>query len=1238
MRLDRLEISGFKSFPDRADVAFDRGVTAIVGPNGCGKSNLVDAITWVLGEQSARSLRGERMEDVIFSGSDARKATGTAEVRLRLSGVPAETPRTEPVPLPPGFDGQDPNLTIRPLDLVSAETREVEIARRLYRSGESEYLIDGEGCRLRDVQDLLMDAGVGVKAYAVIEQGKIGQILSAKPTERRQLIEEAAGVTKYRSRRRAAELKLEAAQQNLTRVDDIIFELDKQCSALKRQAAKTRRYKRLRAELRRWEKVLYARRYRALSQQIEAAQARLNQAREREADAAVRLTGVEQAFDEARTALLRADDLLRESRDRMHGRQLENDRRDQQLAFDRQQLEALSATAQELTAELAVLEGRRGPAQADLEQAGLAAQQADEDRRQAQAAYEEVAREAATRQEAFTSLEAEVEAARGRLFASQNTVVTLQYAIERARDGRARLVERLERLDAEAADARIELARLHAEAAEGQRRLSDAQNAIAEAKASRGTMEAALSAQRGDRERRRADLRTADRDLAALVARLHSLEELAAHREGYGDAARLVLSDTARGIQHQGSVADYLETESDSERVIEALLGELLECVIVADYAEAEKGLAFVRERNAGRIGFLVAGGARRPVPIVEPGPGVLPVKSLIRIIGPFTDAIEEALSDLWVADTADSARAASHRVAGAVATREGDVYRGGRIVYGGGRSAARGILGTKREIKQLRLKHGEVQTAVHTAAEALSALDDQIAITEAGLVSMSAELHSQEKAIVAADLQIERTRAELDRLQRRQTLIATERQQAEGEYKLLDEREAEASANIVRIEDERRGLQEALDETQRRLAAMREAVLEAGQRASEARAHHAALIERATAARTNVGRLEFAAAELEERIAQRLNDRRRSDERRTQLESAIAEGERLQLANRDVLAVLTAEVERAAEEAASRRHQADAHDAAARQSRHQLEEIRAEAAHAGVLCATAEADLNHLATSCVEALQLSLEEVAAEIEGEGSGDIELALIAADEESDDESPDVAETDSEDAEPVETAAQRRAVTAEEAIAELRAKIDRLGPVNMMAIEQFEELEERQGFLSAQRKDLIDSIATTGEAIRRIDVTTRERFQEAFNAINLNFDETFRTLFGGGRAGVVLIDESNALESGIDIIAQPPGKRLQNVQLLSGGEKALTAMALMFGIFKYRPSPFCLLDEIDAPLDDANIGRFIEMLRGMQDRTQFILVTHHRKTMEIADRLYGVTMEEPGVSKLISLRLN
>src|SRR5688500_16001868 len=405
MRLQQLEIAGFKSFSDRSHLSFDRGVTAIVGPNGCGKSNVADAITWVLGEQSAKSLRGDRMEDVIFNGSDARKPTGAAEVRLRLSDVlstPAGAVLVTPV---------DPLEDDKP-----SIARTVEVTRRLYRSGESEYLIDGEICRLRDVHELLMDTGLGAKAYAIIEQGKIGMILSSRPADRRQLIEEAAGITKYKARRRAAELKLEAATQNLTRLEDIIFELEKQFGSLKRQSAKARRYKRLRDELRHWEKLLFAGRYQEAAQKIESLRARLADAREREAAAAAAVSEAESDFSRVRLSLVEAESKATGAREAVHVCELDINRRQQQIEFNREQITSLAARSEEVRAELAALESRREPGRALLAERRQTAAQAEQDQERAAAELARIESDYGSEDRRIEGLEADVEAARSEVF------------------------------------------------------------------------------------------------------------------------------------------------------------------------------------------------------------------------------------------------------------------------------------------------------------------------------------------------------------------------------------------------------------------------------------------------------------------------------------------------------------------------------------------------------------------------------------------------------------------------------------------------------------------------------------------------------------------------------------------------------------------------------------------------------------------------------------------------------
>jgi chromosome segregation protein len=1252
MRLERLEINGFKSFSDRAELAFDHGVTAIVGPNGCGKSNVADAITWVLGEQSAKSLRGDRMEDVIFSGSDARKPGATAEVRLRLTGLHAppangDSPRDAAAGdlqvsgngsgHAKGHDLGNGNGNGHHAAAADLFTRDVEVTRRLYRSGESEYLIDGEVCRLRDVHELLMDTGLGAKAYAIIEQGKIGMILSSRPTDRRQLIEEAAGITKYKSRRRAAELKLEAAQQNLTRIDDIVFEVEKQRGTLKRQAAKARRYKRLREELRRWEKVLFARRHRELARTIESAQARLAEAREGEAAAAARVAEGETDLARLRIEQAEADSRAANARETAHARELDINRRQQQQDFNRHQAEMLAGRATEIAAELRELEERREPARLVVVERTQAANEAGRSRDAAAADVARANDAYVLAQQQIDGLEASVDAARSDVFAAMNAATALRHAMDHAASQRDRIGETLAKLDIEADDLRRERETNDASQAAATEALSRARAALEQVRLETTAREAELVAARAEYEERLRGVRDREQELARIEARLSSLVELEATRGEFGDAARMVLVQANGNVGQQGAVADYLDVDRRYERAVEACLGDLLQHVIVERHDQAASGLALVREHDAGRCGFVV----------IDPGsngfhprdtirmPGIVPLSDVLRIAGPHIATIRKVVPEAYVAETFDQAVAMSRQTSAPVATLEGDVLRGPHVVCGGAKAESRGILATKREIKELRERTVAGRDELARLTGEAERLEVAIAEATGGLTALTAEHHRQDVAIVAREAQVARAAEDAGRLARKAEVIALERRQAGEERAALDARYAEAEASIGRLVDEQRAADARLSDAQRALTAARDAVDDLSMKAADARAAHAAMVERTSALEAEVVRLEEAALDVEHRFAARAGELEQARTRREALLQAVAEETRT--LDEDVRALdgLRADVRAADAAAATVRGAVDDQDAVIRDARKGLEEIRAHASELDLARATAQSDLGHLARMCAETAQCSLDQVVAEVEvmeqaGETTPD--AAAITAEE------PDPEAEESEGAAATEAAPVPGSMTAEEAIDALKAKIDRLGPVNMMAIEQFDELETRHVFLTTQRKDLVDSIAQTVEAIKRIDETSKVLFNEAFTAIQQNFQVTFSTLFGGGRAGLTLLDENDPLESGIDIVASPPGKRLQSVQLLSGGEKALTAIALMFAIFRYKPSPFCLLDEIDAPLDDANVGRFVEMLRGMLDRTQFILITHNRRTMEIANRLYGVTMEEPGVSKLISVQLN
>ena len=1229
MRIQQLEIAGFKSFSDRSHLSFDRGVTAIVGPNGCGKSNVADAITWVLGEQSAKSLRGDRMEDVIFNGSDARKPTGAAEVRLRLSDV-LSTPAGGALLVAPVDPLEDDKPSI---------ARTVEVTRRLYRSGESEYLIDGEICRLRDVHELLMDTGLGAKAYAIIEQGKIGMILSSRPADRRQLIEEAAGITKYKARRRAAELKLEAATQNLTRLEDIIFELEKQFGSLKRQSAKARRYKRLRDELRHWEKLLFAGRYQEAAQKIESLRARLADARERETAAAAAVSGAESDFSRVRMSLVEAESKATGAREAVHACELDINRRQQQIEFNREQIASLAARGEEVRAELAALETRREPGRALLAERRQAAVQAEQDQEKAAAELARIESEYGGESRRIEGLEADVEAARSEVFSALNVATTLRHAIQHAEEATQRVSAELAKLAMEESDVRMEHERLEGDRAatsDGLRRAKDAAEASLHAKTARETE---LASTRIELEWKSNNLRVRERELAGLTARLASLTDLEAARAGYTEAARMVLAQANGHVGQQGSVADYLEVEPKYERAVEACLGDLLQHVIVPTHRQAEAGLELIRQENVGRCGFVVLEGADQDVVptfrSADAPAGLISIRDVMQITGIHASAIGKIIPDGFVADDLASALHASGSTPASIATLSGDVVRGRMLVSGGSKDEGRAILGIKREIKELRDRIAGEEAERDQSVSDVAALETRIAQVSNAVAAVNADLHREEKAILGLEMQLQRSADDLQKVQKKFELLEIERRGADEQRQGLEARQREARESIARLDQEQRAADEKLSHAQHRLGDAREALQVLARRAAEAKASYATLVERAGALNADVARIEEANRELESRVGA-LQSTVADIERKSEGLNRLVE-ETIQMLDRDGerLEALRADVRTAEDSVTDLRQQADRIESAMRESRKALELIHTDVSDLEVARATEESRLAHLAQSCVDTLQQTLDDVVAEVQaaaGETDGSVRLQ---ADRDVEEEDLDEAEEGADTAPEPAIAA---SATPEEHITRLRKKIDRLGPVNMMAIDQFDELNTRHQFLTTQKKDLTDSITATQDTIKKIDETSKVRFREAFAAIKENFQGTFSTLFGGGHATIALLDETDILESGIEVVASPPGKRLQSVQLLSGGEKALTAIALMFAIFKYKPSPFCVLDEIDAPLDDANIGRFVEMLQSMQEHTQFIIITHSRKTMEIADRLYGVTMEEPGVSKLISIDLN
>ena len=1177
MRLEKVEIVGFKSFCDKQELTFEAGVTGIVGPNGCGKSNISDAISWVLGEQSAKSLRGAAMADVIFNGSQARQPVGMAEVSLKVTGLNGNSPDGNP---------------------------ECIVTRRLFRNGESEYLMNGHVCRLRDIHELFMDTGLGSKAYSIIEQGKIGLILSSKPADRRSLIEEAAGITKYKARRRQTQLKLEAAQQNLLRVNDIIHEVEKQLESLKRQAGKARRYRGLREEMIGLERILFGRRFTDTQAQARALHERIALEEQREGAVSLAL-GTEEAQLAARRAQLdQEDERLEAARARLNERTLAVDRHQGRSGYCKEQIveaEARGAQAARERAELlgrvapleSHLEGRRGEEQrvaGELLAAEHTAQAADAALLQAGAAQ--------------AALEAEQDAARDQQVTLLGRIASLQNARESVSGNALRAAAGRSKLSAELLELQDER-----EAARGLRQTSLERAQAADALlaelglAQQSAHARALQAKEQAAAHGR-DALQLQSEKDGLAGRLQSLQEIVDTHAAFDEGVRALL---ARPEGVLGVLADAIETDSTYERAVETFLDDRLQAVLVPAADDALAGIRYLDGSHAGRAAFLpLAGAPRNSDPlglraVAEMEPTVIGLLGdLYRVSGPHADAIRACLPEALVLPTIEDAIAVASRNRGVTC-----VTLAGETVFGawieGGRGV-KGLLAPRREIREIAARQEELtaRLALLLAQQAEALAAEQAASGDAHIAEE--RIHGLEKELVAVRLEQLAAEEEGRRLDRKSNVLESERGQAEQEQVEAAARLREIEASLVTAEAERAAGSQRLAGLQAGVSDARAASEAANARESEAKSTLAALRERATAVRAECDRLAAEHEELLARIAAAEQQAALAAQRREELQAEREAEEALlaqALLDRELCSSEAALVEDAVR---ALKNELDAREQSLKERRHERDTLKDALAELTVQRARAEADLDHLQRECHQAT------------GVTAADAAQALQDADK-----LRDAAELLTE-------------------LDELRGRIDRMGPVNVLAVEQAQELEERDQFLTAQRQDLVDSVTELESAIRKIDKTSRERFKEAFAVINQHFGEIFKQLFGGGTAGLSLIDEEDLLESGIDVMAQPPGKRLQNVMLLSGGEKALTAIALLFAIFQYKPSPFCILDEVDAPLDDANTGRFVRMLEGLKEKTQFVLITHSRKTMEIADQLYGVTMEEPGVSKLVSVKFS
>ncbi len=1231
LRIKSLQINGFKSFVDKTAFSFQPGITAIVGPNGCGKSNVVDAIRWAMGEQAPRRLRGKGMEDVIFAGSDARAPVGLAEVVL-------------------SFDNAD---GIAPPEY--AAYAEIEVSRRLYRDGESEYGINKTPVRLRDVLDFFRDTGIGTKGYTIVEQGRIAEIVSAKPEERRSLIEEAAGISKYKARRVEAERKLEGTEQNLVRVRDVLGEIRRQISSIERQAKKAARYKRLREIQRVLELSLASEERTALSAELADAGTRLTALRDAAAAAEARLAEREAALERRRLELTERERLLVEGNERLFQLRSRIKELESQLAYERRERASLAEVNESRAGERVQLQGQLSQTEAQegelaLELSVLEAALADEGAASARAEAEARAAE-----EALRLLERAREA-------DNHALVEVLTRVARSEDRLAALADRANEIDRRlrSADEAIELQQGEVARVEGEERALEEglRNLLAERDRGMGLLRDALARdERAGAESRRAgeELRGRRELRETRRARLASLRELLERREDISEAARFLtgLPEAARrSLGLVGLVREAFEAEPAVERAVEALLAERAEGLVGSTQAGALAALEELRRAGAGRgVVVLDRGAAAEPQGFVPLGS---PLLSHVRSRPGFESVAQALLGGVNLVEQLCEALEVygQGRIPCTFVTTQGDVLTPDGVIRGGGESERAGVLTRVREVRELESEVQALDSEVSVLETVARQVETELERASDELENLRNRHHTAALAVASHEKDLERSRERVKALGEAQEARGAERSQHLAEFEsLVGERERQGQL-LGAAREERLQCQHALDALGLRLAraARERARLDAV--CTERRVHQASRGEACQRVRTGLERVRAQNLETREWIRRREVDIQSAEERREELARTLAEAEQSLAARlrEEENARLASEEKRDAWErlAAEVREQ----ETAAREVRIELEAGRDEARQSELGLRELELRLGHLATTVRERwgvdIALWKPPVFAldPLEPEADGSVEIAAFDAPEE---ETQLVEGAAGAPAEGPQRDARRETQEIAALLAqgpderrsrldEVRQRLEALGDVNLGAIEEHEELRERFRFLEEQRSDLDSSLAQLREAIGKINRTSRKRFRETFDAVNERFQKNFPRLFRGGKAWLTLTETEDVLEAGIEITAQPPGKRLQSVNLLSGGEKTMTAIALLVSVFQVRPSPFFLLDEVDAALDDANVGRFNEIVKEMSANSQFLLITHNKRTIEVAESLYGVTMEERGVSKLVAVELH
>jgi chromosome segregation protein len=1206
MHLQSLELFGFKSFADKTIFNFHEGVTAIVGPNGCGKSNVCDAVRWVLGEQSAKSLRGGEMADVIFNGADSRKPLGFAEVSLNFTECTEE---------------------------LGVDWHEVRVTRRMYRDGNSEYFLNKTGCRLKDIHSLFADTGVGRAAYSIMEQGKIDLILSSRPEDRRSVFEEAAGITKYKTQKKEALRKLEATEANLLRIGDIIKEVKRQIGSLQRQAGKARRYQVLHADLQMLDTHFSHRKLQSLEQGLNECTAEIARVSDTEQTTRDEINEGEAKLAAARRELDVADEKITDARAKVQ--QLENE-----IAAHRHQIEFNEKHALELRQwiersqrEIESAEMKLREQYAEIESANALVKETASLLEQKNEELEQLTESAGKRREVFRACDQKLRDVQMNLSKDELRLAAIAEDLRELRERRD-----VTNRDAETRRARIAAAgtghkTLHAKVTEARAATEAERQTVEQLFARVRSQEETLRQSRSALAEVEKKLAAIDRTIAEKESRHDVLRQLNEEGEGLVQGSQALLK--SKEFEFAGALAAQLDVSHQFVPAIEAALGRNLHALVLRDNARAAEIVSYLNQQQFGQAALVLERIDHRDPPTSKdlPQNAIGWAADKVRTPGPLEALVKGMLHDVALFENLGEALNAIAKNSGiAGATLPGEYISHEGILFGGsGKVRPDSLLERKARIDAIAIELTELKREQTTVEQQRVALESQIA-TGTTALEKAVALHQEAQAAQTASI------SKISELEREQHSAERELESLEFERSTLERQIAAADAQIQQLEEQGAQLEEKTARDRKEASLLQTQRDEASGEEEEANARLAELrIATATHEQKHQNLLAQRApmlarqTELSELMATRQADIENYEARLvTQAAEDDAARNAIEQQKQDCTR-REAEIWKLVAERASQLETINSDETRLRVVRDRLSELQEKRGTHSVRQTQLRLQIEHLTEHVRERYRVDLRQFEPDAPAHEKS-LQAQLKRAKEKMEGGAPASPSTT-----PTAGSQELAPPQIEALVADLARQLENMGPVNLEAVQEYDELEERYRFLETQNTDLTNSRRELLDVIARINSTTQELFAGTFAQVRVNFREMFAELFGGGRADLQLMDENDALNCGIEIIAKPPGKQLQSISLLSGGERTMTAVALLFAIYMVRPSPFCVLDEMDAPLDESNINRFIKVLERFVSQSQFIIITHNKRTIAKADILYGVTMEERGVSKLVGMKM-